>query len=29
MADAAQSIRLLADHLEQHPEDVIRGKGAE
>jgi len=29
LADAAQSIRLLADHLEQHPEDLIRGKGAE
>ncbi len=29
LADAAQSIRLLADHLEQHPEDLIRGKGGE
>ena len=28
LADAARSARLLADQLEQHPESLIRGKGA-
>ncbi len=26
LSEAARSIRLLADHLEQHPEDLLRGK---
>jgi len=26
LAEAARSVRLLADHLEQHPEDLLRGK---
>ena len=26
-ADAARSMRLLADYLERHPEALIRGKG--
>ncbi len=26
LADAAQSIRLLADYLERHPEALISGK---
>jgi paraquat-inducible protein B len=27
LRDAARSIRLMADYLEQHPEALIRGKG--
>ena len=26
LTQAARSIRLLADYLEQHPESIIRGK---
>ena len=26
LAEAARSIRLLADYLEQHPESIIKGK---
>ena len=26
LRDAARSIRLMADYLEQHPEALIRGK---
>jgi paraquat-inducible protein B len=26
LAEAARSIRLLADYLEQHPESLIKGK---
>lgn len=29
MADAARSMRLLADHLERHPEDLIMGRRSE
>ena len=28
LADAARAARLLADHLERNPEDLLRGKGA-
>jgi paraquat-inducible protein B len=27
LRDAARSIRVMADYLEQHPEALIRGKG--
>ncbi|MEW5909524.1 MAG: MlaD family protein [Thermodesulfobacteriota bacterium] len=27
IANAARSLRILADYLEQHPEDILRGKG--
>ena len=26
LSDASRSLRLLADHLERHPEDLIRGR---
>ena len=27
LADAARSLRILADYLERHPEALLRGKG--
>jgi paraquat-inducible protein B len=29
LKDAAQSIRVLADYLERHPESLLRGKPQE